>query len=241
MAQDRQTRATRITTGQDAELTLKQLYDEIQLPPHVRDMPLSKALFGQIGYWGVSRTLRAYERCVRDGVNLTMSMVEFKKAVVALEQQKTVLENIELVHDATIEELQAKLARHRAERAIAEKIEEQAKLEREEMIIAADIRRRQLEAQSDMTEEHEEIARNKVRAELLRSRERLDELEPKPDVPFAKKWDERKEKVKQIEKIEKDIAKMCRAYGGEKKIPDSLRQAIELMREEMMVDLGAVD
>ena len=211
------------------------VYAELRLPPKVRDMPLQRAIFGQVGYWGVRRTLRSYQRCIDAAVDLSQSLTALQRSQTLHEREKEIWQNIDTVRAGARVGLQAELAEQKARlaRAQRDEMEEKARLQ------DAERKRRVAEQRLDQYDEFERpVVENEARTRVLQSERKLAELQPDESGSIGMKWAKMREKAREHADIEKEIDGIIRQHGGEENVPPSLMQAIELMREEMSADLG---
>ena len=102
-------------------------------------MTLTEALFGVIPYWGVKRTINAYEKAVSAGVSATRAVESLYAAMSDLEQEKVRWENIDDLRKAAeegvkgeLEEAEAKLGRAKVANLQAKNALTVAKMESEE-------------------------------------------------------------------------------------------------------------
>ena len=192
--------------------------------PNMYDMSLQQAFFGQLPYWGMRRTLDAYNRALESGVNVLNSIAAFYDAQVAVKKATTRWENIEAIRagvkfgiqaevfQADEKRAQAEIARNEAQRNL---LVSRKRLEEIDVYIAIDqaerdfrkseVEKRRVVADTELAEAKRELARAEARLKNSADYKAID----KAEIIRARAEAERKKELE-----ERKLADLQAGAGG---------------------------
>lgn len=203
----------------------------VQMPPVVRNMPLSRAILGQLPYWGARRTIDAYRRMVDAGTDSLRTQTNFLEANRNLEAEKGRWENRAAYRQAAMLEADAFLDEQQTRRNGAAI----SKIQSEQMLTLA-------------REQDEElaliIAKNNQEAERLASERRLEEERQKlhetqggRSASFHQKMRRMQEAKQNFDEIEAAKKADIEKYRGEENLPEFLSSMYVQMEADLSFDL----
>lgn len=209
----------------------------LQLPPDVEGMGLSKALFGQLPYWGAKRTIDAYRKAVESGVIAIKANQAFYEAKRDLEMEKERWNKRDIYRQAAAEEAEVYLEGVLAARARAGVL----RLEAEELLAAAKDRQKAQDL-------YQQIAENNRQAELRRSERMLEEEEQKlAEVQggrkgsFKQKMRNMQRAKEEYEELRVERAKAIKEYGSEEDLPEWLVTGFDQLEADLAFMFGSDD
>lgn len=202
----------------------------LRLPPGVRDMSLSRAILGQLPYWGARRTIDAYRQMIEAGLQTVAVQKDFYKATRELEMEKERWQNRDIYREGAKLEALAYLDGVKIQRNAAAAAVEDSEV----FLQQAKDRRAAMELLRVIEANNREAERLASEREMEEEQQRLDEVRGGRGASF-------RQKLRRMEEAKQNYAELMEAkaadavtYGGEENIPEFLIGMYEQMEADLM-------